>query len=86
MSFAGYQTNPNDVNFHLQQILEIFDKGSAEKNLIPKSTGGGKYPPSCQLGLTKAKDISFLFGYKYWWNVIEYANKLAGHLSSWLQK
>ena len=31
MSLAGCQINLIDVNFHLQQSLEIFDKNSAEK-------------------------------------------------------
>ena len=31
MSLAGCQTNPIDVNFHLQKRLEIFDKNSANK-------------------------------------------------------
>ena len=31
MSLAGCQINPIDVNFHLQNSLEIFDKNSADK-------------------------------------------------------
>ena len=31
MSFVGCQINRNDVNFHLQKSLEIFDKDSADK-------------------------------------------------------
>ena len=31
MSFAGCQINLIDVNFHLQNSLEIFDKNSADK-------------------------------------------------------
>ena len=36
MSLAMCQINPIDVNFHLQKSLEIFDKNSAEQNLIQK--------------------------------------------------
>ena len=36
MSLAGCQINPIDVNFQLQESLEIFDKNSANKNLIQK--------------------------------------------------
>ena len=39
MSLAGCQINPIDVNFHLQKSLEIFDKDSADKNLIQKGQG-----------------------------------------------
>ena len=39
MSLAGCQTNSIDVNFHLQKSLEIFDKDSADKNLIQKEQG-----------------------------------------------
>jgi hypothetical protein len=39
MSFAGCQINPIDVNFHLQKSLEVFDKKSADKNLIQKGQG-----------------------------------------------
>ena len=31
MNLAGCQINPNDVNFHLEKSLEIFDKNSADK-------------------------------------------------------
>ena len=31
MSLAGFQINPIDVNFQLQNSLEIFDKNSADK-------------------------------------------------------
>ena len=31
MSLAGCQINPNNVNFHLQKSLEIFDKNSIDK-------------------------------------------------------
>ena len=39
MSLAGRQINPIDVNFDLQGNLEIFDKNSANKNLIQKGQG-----------------------------------------------
>ena len=39
MSLAGCQINQIDVNFHLQKSLEIFDKNSADKNLIQKGHG-----------------------------------------------
>ena len=39
MSLAGCQINSIDVNFHLQKSLEIFDKNSADKNLIQKGQG-----------------------------------------------
>ena len=39
MSLAGCQINPIDVNFQLQESLEIFDKISADKNLIQKGQG-----------------------------------------------
>ena len=39
MSLAGCQINPIDVNFHLQNSLEIFDKDSADKNMIIKGQG-----------------------------------------------
>ena len=31
MSSAGFQIKPIDVNFNLQQSLEIFDKNSTDK-------------------------------------------------------
>ena len=31
MSLAGCQINPIDVNFHLQESLEIFDENSADR-------------------------------------------------------
>ena len=39
MSLAGCQIYPIDVHFHLQKSLEIFDKDSADKNLIQKGQG-----------------------------------------------
>ena len=39
MSLAECQNNLVDVNFHLQKSLEIFDKNSADKNLIKKGQG-----------------------------------------------
>ena len=39
MSLAECQINPNDENFHLKKSLEIFDKNSADKNLIQKGQG-----------------------------------------------
>ena len=39
MSSSGCQINPIDVNFHLQEIFEFFDKNSAAKNLIQKGQG-----------------------------------------------
>ena len=39
MSFVGCQINPNDVNFHLQKSLEIFDKDSADKIWSKKVQG-----------------------------------------------
>ena len=39
MSSAGCQINSIDVNFHLQKSLEIFDKESADKNIIQKRQG-----------------------------------------------
>ena len=38
MSLAGCQTNPIDVNFHLQKSLEIFDKIKLT-NLFNKDKG-----------------------------------------------
>ena len=45
------QINPVDVNLHLQNSLEIFDKNSAAKRSDPKITRVGKCPALCQLGL-----------------------------------
>ena len=39
MSLAGCQTNPIDVNFYLQEGLEIFDKNSADKIWSKKDKG-----------------------------------------------
>ena len=36
MSLAGFQINPIDVNFQLQNSLEIFDRNSADKILSKK--------------------------------------------------
>ena len=36
MSLVGCQINQIDVNFHLKKKLEVFDKKSADKNLIQK--------------------------------------------------
>ena len=43
MSLAGCQINPIDVNFHLQESLEIFDTNSADK-FNPEITRGVKVP------------------------------------------
>ena len=43
MSLAGHQINPIDVNFHLQKVLEIFDKKSADK-IQSKMDKGIKLP------------------------------------------
>ena len=40
MSLAGFQINPIDVNFYLQQSLEIFDKNSTDKIWSKKDKGG----------------------------------------------
>ena len=45
MSFAECQNNLIDVNFHLQNNLEIFDKKSAEKNQIQKWQGDNSITP-----------------------------------------
>ena len=39
MSLTVRQIKPIDVNFHLQKSLEIFDKNSADQNLIQKGRG-----------------------------------------------
>ena len=39
MCLAGCQIIPIDLNFQLQICLEIFDKNSADKNLIKKDKG-----------------------------------------------
>ena len=39
LRLAGCQINLIDVKFHLQKSLEIFDKKSANKNLIQKGQG-----------------------------------------------
>ena len=39
MSLAGCQIISIDLNFHLQKCLGIFDKDSADKNLIQKGQG-----------------------------------------------
>ena len=39
MSFAGCQTNPIDVNFHLQKSLKITDKNLADKIWSKKEKG-----------------------------------------------
>ena len=38
MSLSRYQINPNEVNFHLQKSLEIFDKIKLT-NLFNKDKG-----------------------------------------------
>ena len=43
MSLSGFQINPIDVNFHLQNSLEIFGKNSADK-VWPKKDRGWKVP------------------------------------------
>ena len=39
MSLTGCQINLIDVNFHLQQSLELFDKNSADKIWSKKEKG-----------------------------------------------
>ena len=39
MSLPGCQINPIDVNFYLQNSLEIFDKDSADKIWSKKNKG-----------------------------------------------
>jgi hypothetical protein len=41
MNLAGCQIIPIDINFYLQQCLEIFDKNSADK-IQSKNCKGGK--------------------------------------------
>ena len=36
INFAGCQINPNDVNFHLQKSLVMFDQNSAKKTWSKK--------------------------------------------------
>ena len=36
MNLEGCQIHPIDVNFHLPESLEIFDKNSSDKILIQK--------------------------------------------------
>jgi hypothetical protein len=45
MSLAGCQFKPVEVNFHLQNSLEIFDKNSALKNPIQKGQGHKSITP-----------------------------------------
>ena len=40
MSLAQFQINSIDVNFHLQQSLEIIDKNSTDKIWSKKDKGG----------------------------------------------
>ena len=40
MSLAGCQINPIDVNFYLQESLEIFDTNSADKIQSQNYKGG----------------------------------------------
>ena len=47
---AGCQTNPIDVNFHLQTLEIQLTKSD------PKRIEGGKCPPLCQLGLTHSQE------------------------------
>ena len=42
MSLAECQIIPIDLNFHLQNFLEIFDKDSADK-IQSKNYKGGKF-------------------------------------------
>ena len=64
MSLGGRQINPIDVNLHLQKSLQICDKNSADKILSKKDKGGGKCPPSCQLGLSIITAFNKLFSLK----------------------
>ena len=45
MSLKGYQINPIDVNFYMQNSLDIFDKNSADQNLIQKGQGDKSINP-----------------------------------------
>ena len=42
---AGCQINPNDVNFHLQKSLEIFNTNSADKIQSQYYKGGKSAQP-----------------------------------------
>ena len=50
MSLAGCQINLIDVNLHLQKSLEIFDKNSADQNLIQKGQGDKSITPHANKG------------------------------------
>ena len=50
MNSVGCQINPIDVNFHPQKRLEIFDKNSADQNLIQKGQGNKNITPHANYG------------------------------------
>ena len=51
MSLAGCKSiNPIDVNFHLQNILEIFDTNSADKIQSQYNKGGKSALPHVNKG------------------------------------
>ena len=51
MSFTGCQIIPIDLNFHLQNCLDIFDKYSADKIQSKNNEGGKSALPHANYGL-----------------------------------
>ena len=62
MSLAGFQINPNDVNFHLQFFLEILDKKSADK-IWSKKNKEIKVSPlmPIRVKITRFRNLATLF-------------------------
>ena len=56
MSLAGRQIIPIDLNFHLQNCLEIFDKNSADKTQSKNYKGGKSALPHAKLNWTQTQD------------------------------
>ena len=61
MSLAWCQSNPIDVNFHLQKSLESFDKNSADK-VWSKKDRGWKVPFLMPISVNFGTFVSFLDG------------------------
>ena len=57
MRLAWCQINPIDANFDLQKHLEFFNQKLTKSD--PKRTGGGKCPPSFQLGLSAGLNLDY---------------------------
>ena len=77
------QINPNDVNFHRQKSLEIFEKNSADKIWTNKDKGIKMSLPPRQIGLTPPRYLTFRcpWSAESWPRLLLFTTKSRSHYS-----